>query len=444
MLHKTVTLGRWYLFDLVRKRAMPLVCTVALMRYVAARMVGKRDAHRHLLAASRYLPGPFTDRLVCRRMGAIQRAIPHLIVPNPNDDDTFHEERAIVLKMPRRRGGTIEKGVLLIKFTTSFPFYYRQVDIAALMEYFYIVLEPSSAGYADPNILYWTLHATQPVIVESSEPKDVALLTRMGGNLIPVTFGSSDWVDPRLFRPLKTERIYNAVYVTSMNPVKRHHVLFDAIRKIGRPDFKVALVLDTWGYPKAPIDYLMDRYGVAENIDLFTDQDSQGVNRVLNQSRVNVLLSLKEGSNRSLFEGFFAGTPGIALKRNIGVNKSYINDQTGRLIDDQELAEALLHFADHWTDYRPREWAMEHIAPTHTTQTLNRTLSHLAADRGEPWTDGASPKVNAPELAYLNPEDAERMPASGSVISLFMKDRPTTRAKREKRLLSDAGNRRPS
>ena len=72
----------------------------------------------------------------------------------------------------------------------------------------------------------------------------------------------------------------------------------------------------------------------------------------LNQSRVNLLLSRQEGSNRSLFEGFFAGVPGLALRNNIGIPKGHFNSETGRLIGEGELAGALLDFREHWGGFR--------------------------------------------------------------------------------------------
>lgn len=85
---------------------------------------------------------------------------------------------------------------------------------------------------------------------------------------------------------------------------------------------------------------------------------------------MNILLSLKEGSNRAIFEGFFANTPAIVLKSNIGVNKSYINEQTGRLIREDELPEALVEFRSSFSRYSPRKVGdAEHIPRTEHGET---------------------------------------------------------------------------
>jgi glycosyltransferase involved in cell wall biosynthesis len=226
---------------------------------------------------------------------------------------------------------------------------------------------------------------------------------------VPVPFGASDWVDPAVFRPLPgTAKRYDAVMVARWSLTKRHKVLFQALRELSSmsdrrdPSFRVALLVPSWveDTDRAAIEALMAHYRVAEQIDVSVDLAPDEVNAVYNQSKVNVVLSLQEGSNRALFEGFFAGVPGLALADNVGIPKAYFTPQTGRLIRDAELAAALRHFRDHGADYAPRAWAEAHIAPPITTARLNAVLRDLAGARGEPWTRDIVAKCNRPELHY--------------------------------------------
>lgn len=155
----------------------------------------------------------------------------------------------------------------------------------------------------------------------------------------------------------------------------------------------------------AAIRSLIDSYGIAAQVTLYEELTQADVNVVLNQSKVNVLLSRHEGSNRSLFEGFFAGVPGLALEDNVGVRKAYFTPQTGRLVAERDLGAALAYFRVHWREFAPRHWAEKNIAPAVTTAKLNAVLQASARQRGEEWTSDAVAKCNAPRLRYY--PDAE-------------------------------------
>jgi glycosyltransferase involved in cell wall biosynthesis len=343
-----------------------------------------------------------------------------LIEPAAVGDLADVARRSIVLKAPRRHVGGWEKGVLLITFTFNFQFFYHHVDCAALLERYFVVLEPSWSDYCQPGFLFWTRHAGQPVVVQATEPRDRRFLEKLESNLLPVPFGASDWVDFRLFRPLPgAVKDYDVVYVANYNPRKRHHVLLRALRRLRGYKLKAALVCHSWGDGKAALMRLIEHYGVEEQVTLYEDLSPAGVNEVLNRSKACVLLSRQEGSNRSLFEAFFAGVPGILLRENIGVNKDHLNRETGLLIREGELEAALLHLRDHFQDYHPREWALPQISPLVTTERLGAILRGLAP--AEPWTAGLAPKVNRPEVEHFHPEDAARLPTALEVLGSFLR-----------------------
>ena len=84
--------------------------------------------------------------------------------------------RTIVLKNPDIQKTRIEKGVLLITFTETFPFFYNYIECDQLLKYFYVVLEPSWAGYCDPNILFWTRFKSHLITVQATEKEDFRFL----------------------------------------------------------------------------------------------------------------------------------------------------------------------------------------------------------------------------------------------------------------------------
>jgi glycosyltransferase involved in cell wall biosynthesis len=273
----------------------------------------------------------------------------------------------------------------------------------AILQRYTLVLEPSWSGYANLQLLAYTRFAEHRVLVMATCPEDHEFLARLGSNLVPIPLGASDWVDPRIFRPLPgVEKDFDTIFVARWSLAKRHRVLLDAVRRIGDPGYRVAIAagFTPTGNDEQEIRELIRSSPVARQVTVFDPRPQSELNLLLNRSRVNVVLSRQEGSNRSLFEGFFAGVPGIALKSNLGISKSHFTPTTGELIGDDDLATALLHFRAHGRDYAPRPWALANIAPEVSARKLNAALRELAEERGEAWTRDIVAKCNAPNLAY--------------------------------------------
>jgi glycosyltransferase involved in cell wall biosynthesis len=233
---------------------------------------------------------------------------------------------------------------------------------------------------------------------------DEEFLRRLHSNLRPIALGSSDWANPEVFVPLEgTEKAFDAVMIARWRVWKRHHVLFRALRRIGDRRYRVALAAAP-ALGRSDREAILDmigHFGLGAQITVFEHLSHPELNVVLNRSKVNVLLSRQEGGNRGLCEGFFAGVPGLALKGHLGVVASHFNRETGRLIDEADLAETLLEFRERWRDFNPRPWALANVSPEISTRRLNDELRQLAAERHEPWTRDIVAKCNAQELEYF-------------------------------------------
>jgi glycosyltransferase involved in cell wall biosynthesis len=369
------------------------------------------------------------QRVVAKVMGRTLLAEGSSYFPLTKSEENFEQDiqylkknGGIVLKAPRLNGNqVIERGALLLAFTELFLTFRRCVDVAAVLRHYTLILEPSWSGCTNHNILYFTRFKDQPIIVMAPEKRDYVFLEALGTNLVPVSFGCCDWVNPSIFRPLKDQgKRYDAVMIARWGIYKRHHVLFRALRELRDPSFRVALVADPWPYKRKEIERLIDFYDVRKNLDIFENLKSEEVNEIMNQSKVNLLLSLQEGGNRALFEGFFAGVPGLALKNNIGIPKDYFTPQTGKLIKENNLKSELLYFRNHWTDFNPRAWAEANITPEITTAKLNQLLKRLAYQRGEEWTQDLVAKCNCPKLAYYPDESVGRgLPSIGDILRQY-------------------------
>lgn len=313
-------------------------------------------------------------------------------------------KRTLVLRWPHIGSGRcLSKGIILIKFTTTFSYFHHNIDVEELQRYFHIVLEPSWAGYADPDILLWGMYS-QPVFVQAAEYRDRAALMSLAHNLIPLSLGSGSWVDYRKFDSMgEPDRPIDAIYVANTNPIKRIHVFLKALSTLkmsGHKDFRAVLVCASWGGGSAAeIERLVADYDVTELCTVYHAIPQAEVSKLLRQSKSCLLLSLKEGSNRSLYEAMFCDTPVIALAENIGVDKQNINCQTGMLIYEDALAEALLHIKNHWDRYEPREWARNNISPDLSTEELLSAIRVKTGDTCGP-EEVVMVKTNSPEAQY--------------------------------------------
>jgi glycosyltransferase involved in cell wall biosynthesis len=329
---------------------------------------------------------------------------------------------ALVLKAPRRSGSrVVEKGVFLLANNERARAFAERIDMAALLDDYTLVLEPSWAGYANRDILYFTQFRSHRVAVMETDHRDRQFLEHLGANLHPVFMGTSDWIDPAIFRPLgDVEKLFDAVMVARWSVVKRYDALFRIVRSMGDPSFRMALIgrrlaISTDG---PAIRSLLDHHGIARQVTIFEELAQEDVNVVLNQSKVNVLLSRHEGSNKSLFEGFFAGVPGLALENNVGIPKTYFTPETGRLVAEHEFAAALSYFRTHWREFAPHSWAQRNIAPEVTTARLNAVLRTWAQEDGEEWTSDAVAKCTRLRY-YPGPEVARALPTIKDILAQY-------------------------
>src|SRR5213078_1833422 len=94
---------------------------------------------------------------------------------------------------------------------------------------------------------------------------------------------------------------------------KRHHRFLAALARLRARGERLRAILV--GYPlDFPLDHvrrLVRYYGVADQVELYERLPAADVNELFNRARVNVLWSRREGFNRSIIEGMFAGVPAI-------------------------------------------------------------------------------------------------------------------------------------
>ncbi len=271
------------------------------------------------------------------------------------DPERFLESMAIVLRSPDKD----RKGTILVAYNYAFPTFALIYDLPKIMERYHIVLEPSTARYLMPEILMFKGFAER-VFIETGEPKDAEFLERFFPEASSVPIAANWWIDSRIFNnKLQEEKKYDLIMVSSWLKLKRHGLLFDALKKLrdrGR-DLKCVLV----GYP---IDLTKDDivksaadHGVEDLIEIYEWISQEKISQLYQQSRLNLLLSKREGFNRSVIEGLYCDVPCLIRDGfNFGDKYDYINHRTGGYFVDEKLDMAIEDALENIDQFKPVQW----------------------------------------------------------------------------------------
>jgi hypothetical protein len=374
-------------------------------------------ADNELLAAYQQSAGAERERASFAACDVADRV--RMRYPRDDGDPDRQGDLMLLKRYSAERG---EKGVLLISYTEAIWRFAALFDVAELSKRYSFVVEPSWWGYEDPAFLF-LVGADADVIVQSSWRRDYEFISALDTNLVPIALGAGQWLDPATFGSGPADRTYDVVMVSSWSPFKRHAELFEMLARVrdreGRT-LKAALI----GYPaawtRAHIEDLIRKYGVQECCTIFESVPHAEVARVVGDSRVYVLLSRREGSNRGLYEAMFCNTPVVVYAGHRGVNTSHVNEQTGALYQAGALRDAVLHVLDKANAFEPRRWALANAGFENATRFLNTALRSLATSRRQPWSTDIVRKVNAPNPRYADPEQCREFDAEYESLAAFL------------------------
>jgi glycosyltransferase involved in cell wall biosynthesis len=292
--------------------------------------------------------------------------------------------KGIILKPPV---SPREKGVLLVTFEDQWMRLLRSGHAEAIARRYDLVLGPSSSPPPDVELLLMTRLWPGRLFTLLSNFKDASLMEMLSPRLVPISLLASNWVNPDTFVPyLGRPKDYDLVMLAHFDPVKRHWLFFEALRRLPR-NFRVLLL----GVPLGP--HTEDKlwaearaFGVADRFDLHIRPSRAEVMAGLARARVSLVFSRQEGSCIAVAESLFADTP-VGLFRNARIgSRAFINEQTGMLLHRHGLAEQLQRFVETAGQYRPRQWAFANISCYCSRAILNNTLRQAAEADGAPWT----------------------------------------------------------
>ncbi|HKO96084.1 MAG TPA: glycosyltransferase [Pyrinomonadaceae bacterium] len=325
----------------------------------------------------------------------------------PNDEDPERQGNLVILKKHDETTG--ERGVLLLMYSEAVLAMAAIYDLSALASKYMFVLEPSSWGYQDVRFLFY-LGSDLDVLIQSPRRADFEFVENLKTNLVPVSVGAGEWVDPEVFQPRAEGKAatYDVVMVSAWDPLKRHEVFFKvaAERKSkGERPLKFALIGYKMGWTREPVEQLLKKYGLESDCDIYEMIPHAQVAQIVADSKMSLLLSRREGANRGIYESMFCNTPIIVYRNQCGVNLDHVNSQTGLLADDHELGAAIDHVLNHPYEFDPRGWALANAGYGNATKTINTNLREMSNRRGLPWTRDIVAKKSAPELRYAKPDD---------------------------------------
>jgi len=322
----------------------------------------------------------------------------------PKDEPDAERNGDVMVLKPRVSDR--EKGVLFVKYTDSIERLASVYDLELVARHYRLVLEPSTWGYQDAKFLLVAGLPTEVIVMAQYAP-DFAYMTSLGGNFVPTRLGAGDWVDPEMFKPEPgLDRDYDVIMVASWLRLKRHALMFRTLRQIKGAIGKVVII----GYPyggrtRAAIEAEARREDVLDILDIRENLPLEQVAAMFRRSKLSLMLSKREGANKSVYEALFSDVPVIVSDVNAGVNRDHINSKTGEFAADADLGSTILRMLAERERYQPRAWALANTGYVNSHLRLNALVKDVCRRKGEEWTIDLYPKKSHSWNVYANPAD---------------------------------------
>ena len=315
--------------------------------------------------------------------------------------------KSLILKAPGVDG---EKGVLYVSFEYNWLRLLQHFELRHLLEDYFLV---GASSWSPPDFpAHWALAhvGPDPVFMQISNPSDMELYARFDHKIRPIPIMASDWINPDFYEPKShNQREIDILMVAGWSHVKRHWLLFRALRKMPR-NLRVMLIgQDADGRTVNDVLREAKAFGVADRIQMIRDANINEVTKHQCNSKTSIILSAREGSCVVVAESLFADTP-VAMMHDAHVgSRAYINEQTGVLLRADTMHTQLNEMLEHSASFSPRTWALANIASTRTTEKLNGIIRDYSLERGLPWTRDIAPMCWRPDPVYMRISGKEQL-----------------------------------
>jgi glycosyltransferase involved in cell wall biosynthesis len=317
----------------------------------------------------------------------------------------IHDGRLVKAVILKPYLGPSEKGVVFISFENEWGKLLGRRDLPELAARYNLVLAPSGSPH---NLINYAFAAAWPgtLFTLISNAGDADVLPAVSEKFVVVPLYASSWVNPAWFAPRpKAQRAFDLIMVANFAKFKRHHVLFRALRSMPR-DLRILLVGQNQDRRTAESIASEARwYGVHNRFELRVNLPYAQVIDSFCNSRASVILSRREGSCVVVAESLFADAPAAVLDNAELGSRAFINEQTGALLHESELAEHLAAFVRAADRITPRPWAEANISCWKSGQRLNAILRDHALARAQAWTRDLAPMQWCPDPQLIRDED---------------------------------------
>jgi hypothetical protein len=115
-------------------------------------------------------------------------------------------------------------------------------------------------------------------------------------------------------------------------------------------------------------------------------------------------------------ESMFADAPVAVLRGAQLGSRTFINEQTGRFLDERFLARQLTELTRNADRYTPRAWALANISCFQSSQRLNAILKEHALAEDNDWTLDIAPLQWSPDPIPVHLEDRRRLATERDAI----------------------------
>ncbi len=303
-----------------------------------------------------------------------------------------------------------EKGILYLSFEREWVKLQIHCNPTELARYYVPVLAPSSDPHNLVNYLFPAIFPG-PIFTQISHAEEVDILPEVSPRFVVVPLYASSWVNPDHFAPRPwAERDVDLIMVANFAKFKRHQALFRAMQQLPRQLRIVLIGQDQDGRTAETIHEMARWYGVNDRYQLLTHLPHAEVAQWLCRARASVILSRREGSCVVVAESLFADTPAAVLEDAEIGSRAFINPSTGRLLrDGQPLGPQLLELIQSSQHFQPRAWALQHIACTQSSRTLNEIIKKVMLSQGQEWTQDLAPIHWSADPRLMNAADRIRL-----------------------------------
>ena len=326
-------------------------------------------------------------------------------------------EKAAVLKPYI---GPRERGVVLVSFEYQWARLLGMPNLAEFAERYQLIVAPT---WSPPHSIECTLFAEhypdRRIVTTISNEMDLKIFPRLSPKLHPVPLYASNWVNPDLYPAVEyKDKDIDIVMVAGFGTYKRHFALFDALRHLPAGIRVVLVGQPQTGRSREVLLGEADAYGVRDRIELWESVPDHVVTETLARAKISVILSMQEGSCVAVVESMIANTPVGVMRDAIVGSKAMVNQDTGRLLDHEGLAEQLQDFLAKSATYSPRRRALEEGWCCYgSTKKLNAALKQSALELGEAWTQDIAVHHWRWDPTLLHGSDRERMAPSYQELS---------------------------